>query len=92
MLFRSTVSSSGSASLSFRSKNLDETFEFIDKMNVTHISAYMLKIEKGTRFFDLKDRLALPDEDTVCEMYLKTIKSLEALGFNQYEISNFYKA
>ena len=71
--------------------SLDETFEFIDKMNVTHISAYMLKIEKGTRFFDLKDRLALPDEDTVCEMYLKTIKSLEALGFNQYEISNFSK-
>lgn len=24
-------------------------------------------------------------------MYLKTIKSLEALGFNQYEISNFSK-
>ena len=30
--------------------SLDETFEFIDKMNVTHISAYMLKIENGTRF------------------------------------------
>ena len=71
--------------------SLDETFEFIDKMNVTHISAYMLKIENGTKFFDLKDRLNLPDEDTVCEMYLKTIKSLEALGFNQYEISNFSK-
>ena len=39
--------------------SLDETFEFIDKMNVTHISAYMLKIENGTRFFDLKDRLNL---------------------------------
>ncbi len=71
--------------------SLDETFAFIDKMNVTHISAYMLKIEEGTRFFDMKDRLALPDEDTVCEMYLKTIKSLKALGFNQYEISNFAK-
>ena len=32
--------------------SLDETFEFIDKMNVTHISAYMLKIENGTKFFD----------------------------------------
>ena len=71
--------------------SLDETFEFIDKMNVTHISAYMLKIEEGTRFFDLKDRLTLPDEDTVCEMYLKTISSLKSLGFNQYEISNFSK-
>lgn len=71
--------------------SLDETFEFIDKMNVTHISAYMLKIEEGTRFFDLKDRLKLPDEDTVCEMYLKTVESLKSLGFNQYEISNFAK-
>ncbi|MGN0533153.1 MAG: radical SAM family heme chaperone HemW [Eubacterium sp.] len=71
--------------------SLDETFEFTDKMNVTHISAYMLKIEEGTKFFEMKDRLALPDEDTVCEMYLKAVQSLKSLGFNQYEISNFSK-
>lgn len=70
---------------------LDETFEFIDKMNVTHISAYMLKIEEGTKFFDLKDRLDLADEDIVAQMYLKTVDSLKSLGFNQYEISNFSK-
>lgn len=70
---------------------LDETFEFIDKMNVTHISAYMLKIEEGTRFYEMRDRLALPDEDIVADMYLKTIDSLKLLGFNQYEISNFSK-
>lgn len=70
---------------------LDDTFDFIGKMDVTHISAYMLKIEEGTRFYTMKDRLALPDEDTVCEMYLKTIESLKKLGFNQYEISNFSK-
>ena len=71
--------------------SLEETFEFIDKVNVSHISAYMLKIEEGTRFYDIKERLALPNEDTVCEMYLKTISSLKSLGFNQYEISNFSK-
>lgn len=70
---------------------LDETFEFIDKMQVTHISAYMLKIEKNTKFYEMRDRLALPDDDTVSQMYLKTIDSLGALGFNQYEISNFSK-
>ena len=70
---------------------LDETFEFIDKMNVTHISAYMLKIEEGTKFFELKDRLGLADEDIVAQMYLKTVDSLKSLGFNQYEISNFSK-
>lgn len=72
-------------------ESLDETFEFIDKMNVTHISAYMLKIEKNTRFFEMKERLKLPDEDTVCDMYLKTINALSKLGFGQYEISNFSK-
>lgn len=70
---------------------LDETFEFIDKMNVTHISAYMLKIEEGTKFFELKDGLELADEDIVAQMYLKTVDSLKSLGFNQYEISNFSK-
>lgn len=71
--------------------SLDETFEFIEKMQVAHISAYMLKIEEGTKFFEMHDRLALPDEDTVCDMYLKTIEALKSLGFNQYEISNFSK-
>ena len=71
--------------------SLEETLEFTDKMNVTHISAYMLKIEEDTKFFEMKDGLALPDEDTVCEMYLKTVQSLKSLGFNQYEISNFSK-
>lgn len=71
--------------------SLDETFDFIDKMQVTHISAYMLKLEEGTKFFEMRDRLALPDEDTVCDMYFKTIDSLKRLGFNQYEISNFSK-
>ncbi len=71
--------------------SLDETFDFIDRMNVAHISAYMLKIEDGTKFYDMKDRLALPDEDTVAEMYLKTIDTLSKIGLQQYEISNFAK-
>lgn len=71
--------------------SLDKTFDFIDKMNVQHISAYLLKIEKGTRFYDIADRIALPDEDTTCDMYLKTVSTLAQLGFKQYEISNFAK-
>ena len=71
--------------------SLDETFDFIDRMQVQHISAYMLKIEESTKFFEMKEKLPLPDEDEVSEMYLKTIKFLGELGFNQYEISNFAK-
>ena len=70
---------------------LDETFDFIRDADVTHISAYMLKIEPNTPFYKLQDRLALPDDDTVTEMYFKTVKRLSALGLEQYEISNFAK-
>lgn len=72
-------------------ESLDETFDFISKMNVQHISAYMLKLEEGTRFFEVQDKLDLPNEDTTSDMYLKTIKCLGDLGFEQYEISNFAK-
>ncbi len=72
-------------------ETLDCTFEFIDKMNVSHISAYMLKIEEGTRFYDMQSRLSLPDDDEVGDMYLKTVNALSSIGFNQYEISNFAK-
>lgn len=73
-------------------QSLDESFEFIDKIQVTHISAYMLKLEENTPFYKMQSRLALPNEDTATQMYLKTVDSLKSLGFNQYEISNFSKS
>ena len=73
-------------------EGLDETFSFIEEADVTHISAYMLKIEPDTPFYKLQDKLALPDDDTVSQMYLKTVERLAALGFEQYEISNFAKS
>ena len=69
--------------------SLDESLDFIDKMKVQHVSAYMLKIEEGTKFYEMQNRLALPDENEVSEMYLKTVNALEQLGLKQYEISNF---
>lgn len=69
--------------------SLEETFAFIERMQVTHISAYLLKIEPGTPFDRLQGKLALPEEDTVCQMYLQTVERLGQLGFAQYEISNF---
>lgn len=69
--------------------SLEETFAFIARMQVTHISAYLLKIEPGTPFDRLQAKLALPEEDTVCQMYLQTVERLRQLGFAQYEISNF---
>lgn len=69
--------------------SLDESIESILSMDVTHISAYMLKIEEDTPFGKNKNKLKLPDEDEVCDMYLHTVRRLGENGFHQYEISNF---
>ena len=70
-------------------ESLDYSFDFIKSVGVPHVSAYMLKIEEGTKFFQMRDRLVLPDDDTVSEMYLKTVETLASFGIEQYEISNF---
>lgn len=70
-------------------ESLDYSFDFIKSVGVPHVSAYMLKIEEGTKFFQMRDRLVLPDDDTVGEMYLKTVETLASFGIKQYEISNF---
>lgn len=70
-------------------ESLDYSFDFIKSVGVPHVSAYMLKIEEGTKFFQMRDRLVLPDDDTVGEMYLKTVETLASFGIEQYEISNF---
>lgn len=69
--------------------SLDCSFDFIESMGVPHVSAYMLKIEEGTKFYEMRDRLDLPNEDTVAQMYLKTVDRMNTAGLKQYEISNF---
>lgn len=54
-----------------------------------HVSAYGLRVEQGTPFGDMGDRLILPDESVTVQMYLDAIERLEAAGIYQYEISNF---
>ena len=72
-------------------ESLDETLDFVKAMNVPHISAYILKIEEGTPFYKLLDKLSLADEDTVSDMYLHMCRVFEDAGFVHYEISNFCK-
>jgi len=68
-------------------KNVTNTLDRLTELPVSHISAYMLKIEENTPFASAK--LDLPDEDEVCGIYLNTVNYLKAKGINQYEISNF---
>jgi len=73
-------------------QSLDDTIDFCISTEVPHISAYMLSIEEGTVFHKKIDTLNLPDEDTVCDMYMHLSEKLRNAGFRHYEISNFAKS
>ncbi len=68
--------------------SLRQTLDFVCSLGVTHVSAYILKLEEGTPF---ANRIP-PDEDLCCDLYLEACEVLEQCGFLQYEISNFAKA
>lgn len=70
-------------------ESLLSSIEFAASLKPKHISAYLLKIEPGTKFYRIKDTLALQDEDDTAESYLFACEELEKRGFEQYEISNF---
>ncbi len=72
-------------------ESLLATLEEMAKLSLSHISAYMLKIEKGTPFWKNAHKLPLPDEDEVCDMYLLASEFLCSNGYTHYEISNFAK-
>ena len=56
-----------------------------------HLSCYGLKVEEGTPLWDRRDGLDLPGDNAQADMYLWTVERLAALGYAQYEISNFAK-
>lgn len=68
---------------------LDASAERLARLPISHISAYILKIEPETPFDCDEIRSALPDEETAAELYLHAVDILEKNGFRQYEISNF---
>ena len=70
-------------------ESLARSLETLCSLPITHISAYMLKVEENTPFG--KDTPTLPDEDETADMYLQTVQTLAQHGFGQYEISNFAK-
>ena len=62
-------------------------------LNVPHVSAYCLTVEKKTVLSNLvgKGKIVPASEDQQSDQFLKLLKKLEAKGFEQYEISNFSK-
>lgn len=72
-------------------KSLKESINFCLSQEVQHISAYLLKIEKGTQFYENRSKLRLKNESEEADMYLFLVSELQKNGFKQYEISNFAK-
>ena len=58
-------------------------------LGLTHVSAYLLKIEPETLFARQNMAQFCPDEEETCRIYLSVVSALEKAGFQQYEISNF---
>ncbi|MDI1243502.1 MAG: radical SAM family heme chaperone HemW [bacterium] len=70
-------------------RNLQEAVS----MEPEHLSLYLLEIHEGTPLAEQlrSGRRPLPDEELAAEMYELMIDTLEAVGYPQYEISNFAK-
>ncbi|WP_148551238.1 radical SAM family heme chaperone HemW [Paraclostridium bifermentans] len=70
-----------------------DTLDKIIKLNPSHISAYSLILEEGTKLYDMyqNKEFELLDEGTDINMYNYTIDILKRHGYNQYEISNYSK-
>ena len=70
---------------------IKNSVNFIEQLNINHVSAYMLQIEKNTIFNNPHIIEKLPNEDVMADMYLFVVDKFKEIGFVQYEISNFAK-
>ncbi len=70
-------------------ESIKNSVSILSSLPVSHISAYLLKIEEGTLFAALN--LDIPEDEQLSVGYLHTCEQLEKSGFFQYEISNFAK-
>ena len=68
-----------------------ESLEAVAAAPVDHVSAYSLIVEQGTRLAMRVRRgeVSMPDDDELAEKYLMAEHHLTALGFSNYETSNW---
>lgn len=77
-------------------QSLEHLTSTVDKMiglNPSHISAYSLKFEEGTPFYEKLEKgdLEALDDESDRAMYHCVVNKLNEAGYHQYEISNFSK-
>jgi oxygen-independent coproporphyrinogen-3 oxidase len=70
-----------------------KSLEYALSLDIDHISAYALIVEKGTKLAAQINRgeLTMPSDDQSADKYLLADQLFEAAGFNWYELSNWSK-
>lgn len=74
-------------------KDVEDTVSILLQLNIPHISAYGLKVEEGTKIFDMvkSNVFTMPDEDLCVDMYDYVYYNLKINNIKRYEVSNFAK-
>lgn len=77
----------------FQQKDYFKSLNFFKALDVQHISAYALTIEKKTYFHKLMRKNLFSEilENEIIEQFNYTIDFFESISFKHYEISNFCK-
>lgn len=65
--------------------------ENLVEMGIEHVSAYALTVEPNTPFGDLyrQGKLSIGREEEVAKSFLEIRHTLQSLGFEHYEVSNY---
>jgi oxygen-independent coproporphyrinogen-3 oxidase len=68
-----------------------ENLKFAVSLNVPHISAYNLIVERGTPLRELVSlgKVEIPEDEIQAQLYERTIDFLENAGYVHYEVSNY---
>ena len=73
-------------------QSLFDEINILVNAGITHISTYMLMVEKHTPLCALKDKKKyIMSDDNSVDLYNDVVKYLADIGFLRYEISNFAK-
>jgi len=72
-------------------KDWGSQLERVVSSNITHVSAYCLTVEKGTKLERevKKGRRVIPEDLVIEQQYKLLVSKLKSAGFEQYEVSNF---
>ena len=72
-------------------KSIRKDLDIIKEINPPHISIYNMTVEKRTVFYKLleNNKMILPSEDDVLNQYDIILKTMNSMGYINYEISNF---